>query len=395
MIVMEARGGRRTRRKFCIVVSKRSDNGTDEHPGYVRIRSCTFVNLAFVQRPITWFTARTVVRSRGSMKSCKHVRIVISLLALVITCHLANAVAATIPTGSAVQVRITEHLTSQKAKSGDVFHGVLTAPIVANGRVLYPKGSPVTGQVLAVHPSGRLSDPGVLELALTSVGSGRNTARLATETFQIKGESHTKSNITKIGGGTAAGAILGGIFGGGKGAAIGAGVGAAGGTAVAAATGRKEAEVESEAVLNFRTAAPATQVREPRYSAQSENPREDSPRGRYRDAEYDRDRDEMAGPVFSARDRRVIQSCAAESYSNLPPGLAKKDRLPPGLERQLQRNGTLPPGLQKRVRPLPGECESQLPPLPSGWARVVLSGRILLLDRGSRILDMFTLSAAY
>ena len=329
------------------------------------------------------------------MKSSKHALIAISLLALLGTFDQASAKAATIPAGSAVQVRVTEHLTSQKAKPGDTFHGVLTAPIVANGRVLFPKGSNVTGQVVATHPSGRLSDPGVLELALTSVGSGRNTSKLTTETFKIKGESHTKSNITKIGGGTAAGAILGGIFGGGKGAAIGAGVGAAGGTAVAAATGRKEAEVESEAVLNFRTAAPAAAVSEPRYSAQNEYPRENSSRGQYRDADYDRGRDEMSSPVFSARDRRVIQSCAAESYSNLPPGLAKKDRLPPGLERQLQRNGTLPPGLQKRVRPLASECESQLAPLPSGWARVVLSGRILLLDRGNRILDMFALSAGY
>src|SRR6266481_1582476 len=31
--------------------------------------------------------------------------------------------------------------------------------------------------------------------------------------------------------------------------------------------------------------------------------------------------------------------------NNLPPGLAKKDRLPPGLEKQLVSRGTLPPGL--------------------------------------------------
>jgi hypothetical protein len=305
------------------------------------------------------------------------------------------AMAATIPAGTPVQIRITEHLTSQKTTPGEVFHGTLTAPISVNGRTVYPKGANVTGQVTAVHPSGRLSDPGVLELVLTSVGTGKTATRLNSESFIIKGESHTKNNITKIGGGTAAGAILGGIFGGGKGAAIGAGIGAAGGTAAAAATGHKEAEVESEAVLNFRTADPIRRSSPPEYSASDNQPRPEYDHGHYEDADYDRERGEVGSPIFSARDRRVIQSCMADSDSNLPPGLAKKDRLPPGLEKQLQRNGTLPPGLQKRVQPLPGVCQSQLSPLPSGWMRVVLSGRVLLLDRGNRILDILALNVRY
>ena len=325
------------------------------------------------------------------MNPVKKVIVGIGLL----TALLTTSYAGTVPPGTVLEARITEHLTSQKAKPGDVFHGTLVNPIVVNGRVLYAKGANVTGQVIAVHPSGRLSDPGVLELVLNSVGSGKSSVRLTTESFKIKGESHTKSNITKIGGGTAAGAIMGGIFGGGKGAAIGAGVGAAGGTAVAAATGRKEAEVESEAVLSFRTATAVVSTSAQQYPAQSEAPRPEYDRGRYRDADYDRERDEAPQPLFSARDRRVIQSCMADNYSNLPPGLAKKDRLPPGLERQLQRNGTLPPGLQKRVQPLPGTCTSQLPPLRQGWIRVSLSGRILLLDRTNRILDIFNLRGEY
>jgi len=76
----------------------------------------------------------------------------------------------------------------------------------------------------------------------------------------------------------------------------------------------------------------------------------------------------------------------------LPPGLAKKDRLPPGLERQLERNGTLPPGLQKRVQPLSYQCEARLPRLPADWARVVLGGRVILLDSAKRILDLFWLA---
>ena len=52
--------------------------------------------------------------------------------------------------------------------------------------------------------------------------------------------------MTKIGGGTALGALIGGIAGGGKGAAIGAGAGGAAGTGVAAATGKEEAIIPAE-----------------------------------------------------------------------------------------------------------------------------------------------------
>jgi hypothetical protein len=77
------------------------------------------------------------------------------------------------------------------------------------------------------------------------------------------------------------------------------------------------------------------------------------------------------------------------NYSNLPPGLAKRDRLPPGLERQLQRNGTLPPGLQKRVQPLPFALEQQLPPVFVGMRRVILAGNVILLDETTaRIVDL-------
>jgi hypothetical protein len=82
-----------------------------------------------------------------------------------------------------------------------------------------------------------------------------------------------------------------------------------------------------------------------------------------------------------------------DDRSGLPPGLDKKDRLPPGLERHLQRNGTLRPGLEKRVRPLPSVCTAHLPKLPRDWARVVLGGRILLLDPTNRMVDLFRLDA--
>ena len=315
------------------------------------------------------------------------------LLLIVLAASMAMAdTYANIPAGTAVQVRIIEKLSSETANVGDAFHGTLAAPVVVNRKTLFKKGAEVTGEVMRVERSGRLSSPGELHLGLRTIRSGGRTYAVTVPPIVIKGESHAKSNVTKIGGGAAAGAIIGAIAGGGKGAAIGAGVGAAAGTGAAAATGKKPAQVESEAVLEWvaqdgPTNAPLQgqeQSRDDRYADDRDR------RGR-RSYDDDDDYDGRAPDGFSARERQVISDCFVNDRAGLPPGLAKKDRLPPGLERQLQRNGTLPPGLQKRVQPLPGQCTARLPRLPRDWSRVVLSGRIILLDSRQTIIDLFWL----
>lgn len=61
----------------------------------------------------------------------------------------------------------------------------------------------------------------------------------------------------------------------------------------------------------------------------------------------------------------------------LPPGLAKRDELPPGLEKQYQRNGKLPPGLQKRQ--LPSDLVLILPRRHSDYQRVIVGNDVLLI----------------
>src|SRR5262245_21452048 len=142
-----------------------------------------------------------------------------------------------------IEVRINNQLSSATTEAGATFDGTLVKAMSLNGRSC-AKGATVMGQVTEAKPSGRLSDPGVLQLELTSIQcSGRNY-RIAADPVRLEGKSHTKRNATLIGGGAVAGAILGGLIGGGKGAAIGAGVGAGTGTAGAAAGGKKEAEIE-------------------------------------------------------------------------------------------------------------------------------------------------------
>jgi hypothetical protein len=102
---------------------------------------------------------------------------------------------------------------------------------------------------------------------------------------------------------------------------------------------------------------------------------------------------EVAGAVvFSDRDQQVIRSYYSGGRG-LPPGLAKKRRLPPGLAKQLRRNGSLPPGLQKRygAEPLPADLNQQLPRLPSGYSRILVAGRAVLLDRNHNVRDIIAL----
>jgi hypothetical protein len=103
---------------------------------------------------------------------------------------------------------------------------------------------------------------------------------------------------------------------------------------------------------------------------------------------FDRDRP----AYFLPEERRIIEDYyrSRGPSKGLPPGLAKRGgKLPPGLQKHLDKNGTLPPGLQKRLEPLPQDLDSRLPRLPDYWERVILERNVILVDRRTnRILDI-------
>lgn len=177
------------------------------------------------------------------------------LLALSVT-----AVAASIPVGTRVSVRINNELNSGTNHVGDSFDGVLENSIMAGGQTVAAKGSTVRGHVVAAKDSGRIHAPGYISIRLTEI----NGIAVNTSAVGRQGKSHTKSNVTKIGGGAAAGAVIGAIAGGGKGAAIGAGVGAGAGTGVAYATGKQQAVFPAESMVSFTVTGSGSSSRRPR-----------------------------------------------------------------------------------------------------------------------------------
>lgn len=57
--------------------------------------------------------------------------------------------------------------------------------------------------------------------------------------------------------------------------------------------------------------------------------------------------------------------------------------LPPGIARNLQRGKPLPPGIAKQV--LPARLIQVLPPAPKGYDRVIVAGKILLVEVATQI----------
>src|SRR5215831_16367801 len=84
-------------------------------------------------------------------------------------------------------------------------------------------------------------------------------------------------------------------------------------------------------------------------------------------------------------DRDAMHHWYVSHESHLPPGLAKKDRLPPGLEKQLIVRGHLPPGLEKKIEPAPVEIVRVLPPPPPDCQHVVIGGHLVLLNRKTQV----------
>lgn len=163
-----------------------------------------------------------------------------------------------VPSGTSVPIRITQTLDSETTTEGTSFSGVVTREVIADGMVVIPAGSGVSGRVVAAHEAGHFKGHSLLSIQLTAVNRHGHSIPITTDSYTVEGKNRGKNSAEKIGGGAAVGAILGGIFGGGKGAAIGAAAGGGGGAAVQGFTRGQQVTIPSETVIHFRLDAPFT-----------------------------------------------------------------------------------------------------------------------------------------
>jgi hypothetical protein len=63
--------------------------------------------------------------------------------------------------------------------------------------------------------------------------------------------------------------------------------------------------------------------------------------------------------------------------------------LPPGIAKNLQRGKSLPPGIAKQH--LPQDLQSSLPTPPKGYERIVVDGKVLLIEIATQVIrDVLT-----
>jgi hypothetical protein len=158
-----------------------------------------------------------------------------------------------VPAGTTLDIRINQRISVKTTPAGSRFTGELAQAYTdANGRVILPRGTPVTGVVEESHQRGRFKGASVLDLRLTSLSLNGQSYPLATHDVVRSKKGKGKRSGALIGGGAGLGALIGGLAGGGKGALIGAGAGAGAGTAGAALTGNADLDIPAESIVHFR-----------------------------------------------------------------------------------------------------------------------------------------------
>jgi hypothetical protein len=146
-----------------------------------------------------------------------------------------------LPTGTAVKMKLDTTLATFSSRAGDPFSARVTEPVVLGGNTVIPIGATVEGRVtksteprriagkptIAIFPEKLVLPNGerfVFNATLVDTNARRGTD-VDTE-GKFKGVGHDGRDLTEIGMGTGGGMLLGGLIGGGKGLLIGGAVGA-------------------------------------------------------------------------------------------------------------------------------------------------------------------------
>ncbi|MBV8051678.1 MAG: BON domain-containing protein [Acidobacteriaceae bacterium] len=166
----------------------------------------------------------------------------------------------TIPSGTALAVRLVDPIDSEKNQIGDTFHATLNNPLTINGETVVPSGSDIQGHLVDVKSAGKFAGQSQVVLQLDSIRSGGQIYNIQTDQFKKQGSSRGKNTLEKTGAGAGIGALIGALAGGGKGAAIGAAAGGGLGAGSQTISKSQQIKLASETVLNFTLQAPVTVV---------------------------------------------------------------------------------------------------------------------------------------
>jgi len=164
----------------------------------------------------------------------------IAVVILILAAVLASA-QSSLPTGTAVKMKLQNTLTTFSSKAGDPFEARVTEAVIIGGKTAIPVGSTVQGRVtrtseprriagkptIAIYPEKLILPNGDrfvfnANLVDTNVRGGTDV----NQEGQFKGAGHDGRDLAEIGAGTGGGMLIGGLAGGGKGLLIGGAIGA-------------------------------------------------------------------------------------------------------------------------------------------------------------------------
>lgn len=164
----------------------------------------------------------------------------VAIVILVLAAALASA-QTSLPTGTALKMKLENTLTTFSSKAGDPFQARVTEAVIVDGRTVIPVGATVQGRVtktseprriagkptIAIFPENLVLPSGErFMLNATLVDTSARGGTDVNQEGQFKGAGHDGKDLTEVGMGTGGGMLIGALAGGGKGLLIGGAIGA-------------------------------------------------------------------------------------------------------------------------------------------------------------------------
>lgn len=161
-----------------------------------------------------------------------------------------------VPAGTALVIRINQHINVKTSHAGERFTGEVAEPVSArdSNQVVIPRGTHVNGVIDASHRRGHFKGSSILELRLVSMNMNGQDYALDTHDIVRTKKGKGKRSAAFIGGGSGLGMLIGGVATGGVGLVVGGLAGGGAGTAIAGLTGNRDIDIPAESLMRFRLA---------------------------------------------------------------------------------------------------------------------------------------------
>ena len=109
------------------------------------------------------------------------------------------ATEASLPAGTPFPVRLQTSISSATASAGDRFHAILDEDLELDGNTVAPRGTRITGRVVAVGRFIRARHPGYLRITLTDITLRGKQVPLETSSIFVHGrDPRARSPLAKV-----------------------------------------------------------------------------------------------------------------------------------------------------------------------------------------------------